>query len=107
MDMPYKKGFLNNLLNPCRNISIMNFTKDITVQNLYHLKIFPTKSILIGVMFQHSIILLFSRYRRTKSRTKVMERVLQLTHLSYEPEYGKKAIELAIRKKLIGCPYEF
>jgi hypothetical protein len=79
--------------NPSHNISIMTFTKDITMQNLYHLKTFPTKSILIGVMFQHSMILLFSRHRRVKSRMKVMERVLQLTHLSSVPDYGKNAIE--------------
>ena len=78
MDMPYKKSFWNNLVNLCRNIYVMTFLKDITMQNLYHLKTFPTKSILIRVMFQHSIILLFSRYRRMKSRTNVMERVLQL-----------------------------
>ena len=45
VDIPYKKSFLNNWDNPCRNNFVMTFTKDITMQNLYHLKTYLSNSI--------------------------------------------------------------
>jgi hypothetical protein len=77
--MPHKERFGNNLDNFFNTVSVMTFIKDITMQNLYHLKTFYAKSILIRVMLHHFIILLSLQNKKMKIRKVIMERVLQLT----------------------------